>query len=122
MELKRIYSNHFPFKGYISLAFYPWVFIRNSLRKYYTERVDRHEVTHALQQIETLWVFFLLIYGLEYIIKLPLCRFNHNRAYLSISFEQEAYTHEAEVLYNGTRKHWVWIKYVFTVRKNPLHK
>ena len=116
MTLKRVYNNIIPFKGYKAITFYPWVFIRESARQRYTDTVDRHETTHAHQQLECLWLFFFLIYGLEYLIKL-LCTFSTNRAYESVSFEQEAYEHEDEIGYNNVRKHFAWVKYVFKLKE-----
>lgn len=112
MKLKRIYSNIIPFKGYLALTFYPWVFIKKGKEERFTPRVERHETTHALQQIETLWVIFLLLYAVEYLIKL-LFTFSHRRAYKSISFEQEAYEHELEISYNDVRRHYDWVQYIF---------
>lgn len=116
MKLKKVYSKHFPPSGYIALTFYPWLFIREKARDRFTPKAERHETTHAYQQIETLWVFFLLIYGLEYLLKL-IFTFSTDKAYESISFEQEAYEHEDEIGYNNVRKHYAWIKYVFTIKK-----
>lgn len=112
MELKKIYCKHFPFKGYMGLTLCPWIFIREDCKKRFSKKAERHETTHALQQLECLWIFFLILYGLEYIIKL-LCTFSHKRAYRSISFEQEAYDHEDEVYYNDVRELYAWTKYVF---------
>lgn len=117
MTLKQIITKHFPMKGYIALTLSPWVFIREDLKHCYSDRVERHETTHALQQVECLWLFFLIIYGLEYIIKLPLCDFNHSKAYRSISFEQEAYSSENEFFYNDFRKHYTWLKFVFNIKR-----
>ena len=115
MELKKIYTKHFPKKGYTALTLWPFVFVRSDMRKKFTKKVERHETTHALQQIECLWIFFLIIYGLEYIIKVPFCRFDTERAYMSISFEQEAYEHQEEVYYNEVRRRYAWAKYIFTL-------
>jgi hypothetical protein len=114
MVLKRIYSRHFPFKGYTAMTLCPWIFISEDLKYKYNDTVDRHETTHAFQQLETLWVFFLIIYCLEYLIKL-LITFSHERAYKSISFEQEAYDHEDETYYNDVRKGFAWVKYIFKI-------
>ena len=112
MKLKRVYCKHFPFSGYLALTWCPWVFIREGARQRYTPTVNRHETTHGLQQIETLWIFFLLIYGLEYIIK-ALCTLSWDKGYKSISFEQEAYANQGKVNYNKERKHYAWVKYIF---------
>ena len=116
MELIRVYNNIIPFQGYIAMTFFPWVFIRKKNTIRFTPKVERHETTHGYQQLETLWVIFLVLYGLEYLIKL-LFTFSHKKAYRSISFEQEAYEHELEISYNDVRKHYAWMKYVFKLKK-----
>lgn len=115
MELKKIYTKHFPKKGYTALTLWPFVFVRSDMKKKFTKKVERHETTHALQQIECLWIFFLIIYGLEYIIKLPFCRFDTERAYSSVSFEQEAYLWQDDKKYNEIRPHYEWRYYIFTL-------
>lgn len=112
MKLKRVYSNIIPFKGYIALTIFPWVFIRNSAKQRYTPTANRHETTHGYQQIETLWLLFFLIYGIEWLLKVIIC-WNTHRGYRSISFEQEAYANQGNVEYNSNRKHYAWIKYIF---------
>ena len=114
MKLKEVYNNIIPFKGYIALTLYPWVFIRNEYKKKYTSKVKRHEETHGFQQIETMWIFFLIIYILEYIIK-SICLLSFKKGYRSISFEQEAYINQDNKDYNTQRKHYAWIKYIFSL-------
>lgn len=114
MELKKVYNNIIPFKGYLALTIFPWVFIRKNAKQRFTDKVERHETTHAYQQMETIWIFFFLIYGLEYLVKL-LITFSHKKAYRSISFEQEAYLHEDEIHYNLFRDDYEWTNYVFTL-------
>lgn len=117
MKLKRVYSKHFPFQGYLALTIFPWVFIRKKAKERYTDKVDRHETTHALQQIETLWILFFVWYGLEWLIKWFFCSFDGHRAYHSISFEQEAYEHEDELYYNDSHRHYNWVKYIFKLKE-----
>lgn len=116
MALKRVYNKYFPFEGYIAMTLYPWVFIRENLKDKYTPVADRHETIHGYQQVETLWLLFFILYGLEYIIKL-LCTFSHKKAYHSISFEQEAYANEKNEYYLNKRHSYVWVKYVFSISK-----
>jgi len=113
MKLKRVYSNIIPFKGYIAMTVFPWVFIRESAKKRYTPTVNRHETTHGYQQVELLWFLFFILYGLEWFIKLFFCKFNTSRAYHSISFEQEANVNQGNVEYNNSRNLYAWVKYVF---------
>ena len=116
MELRRVYNKIFPFPGYIAFTLCPWVFIREKAKKRYTEKANRHETTHAFQQIETLWILFFVLYGLEWLVKWFCCGFDSHRAYRSISFEQEAYEHEDEIGYNNVRYHYVWVKYIFKLK------
>ena len=113
--MKKIYSEHFPKKGFTALTLWPFIFVRSDQKKYFTKKVERHETTHALQQAECLFVLFLVIYCLEWLLKLPFCGFDTDRAYRSIAFEQEAYEHQDEFGYNNVRKHFNWIKFIFTL-------
>lgn len=114
MELKQIYTKHFPMKGFKALTILPFVFVRRDCRLSVTDM--RHETTHALQQLETLWLLFFVIYGLEFIIKYLICKFDSDRAYMSVSFEQEAYNHQDCFFYNKARGHFAWIQYIFTIK------
>ena len=80
MELKKIYTAHFPKKGFKALTIFPFV----------------------------------------YIIKIVICKFDSDRAYFSISFEQEAYAGQNKFSYNDTRKHYAWIKYLFTLKPKKI--
>ena len=115
MKLKKIYTAHFPVKGFRALTVWPCVFVRKDCANRFTERDERHETTHALQQAELLILPFIILYVLEWLLKLPFCKFNMDRAYMSISFEQEAYDHQAEVYYNEVRWHYAWTRYIFTL-------
>lgn len=136
MELKKIYNKLIPVKGFIALTICPYIFVRND--ETLTKKGERHETTHAMQQIEMTVVgvimamilfaldcgwyslipvgLFIEWYCIEWLIKLPFCKFNTNRAYLSISQEQEAYEHQDEIFYNDVRKHFAWLRYVFTLK------
>lgn len=118
MKFKKICNSHFPLKGFTAMTIYPFVFVRKDRVQNFTANAERHETTHALQQVECLFLLFFLIYVLEWIIKLPFCKFNRDRAYMSISFEQEAYEHQQEVYYNEVRRHYAWARYLFTLKKS----
>lgn len=143
MKLKKIYTKHFPKKGFTALTIFPFVFVRKDCAAKFSAKVERHENTHALQQLElgviglglaaifavfgygwwTLPFFlplFYWLYALEWLLKLPFCKFNGNRADMSISTEQEAYEHQDEVFYNDVRKQFAWLKYLFTLK--PVKK
>lgn len=105
-----IRNNLIPFPGYSAITVWPFIFVRKNAR--YSNDTDRHERIHGRQQLEMLFLLFYLWYGLEYLVRLCITR-DHDRAYSSISFEQEAYTHERDQDYLSHRKWYAWLKYVF---------
>lgn len=66
-------------------------------------RMTIHEVIHYIQQKELLIIPFFILYILEYLAYLLYYR-DHQKAYRSISFEREAYTHESNEYYISERK------------------
>jgi hypothetical protein len=106
-----IENNIIPFKGFTAMALWPFVFVRKDSEKYYTDVVERHEYIHGEQQKEMLIVFFLLWYGIEWLIKWA-CYRNSMTAYKNVSFEREAYRHQNDAAYLDERKHYAWTKYI----------
>ena len=60
MKLKKIYNRLFPLKGFKALTICPFVFVREEERDTFGEAGERHETTHALQQVECLVVGAIL--------------------------------------------------------------
>jgi hypothetical protein len=106
--MKIIYNKIIPVKGYIAINIFGLIFCR---KEYYpiSGRTLTHETTHTKQMKETLYLFFYLLYGLEWLIKLF---FYGKDSYRNISFEREAYGHEREDAYPINRKPFAWIKLV----------
>ena len=124
-------NNIIPFQGYNAITIWPFIFVRRSA--WYSNDIDRHEHIHGRQQIEMLLVgmmlaaalaavgcgwwsllalpLFYLWYGVEYIIRLCITR-DHDRAYCSISFEQEAYANERDQDYLKHRHLYAWLRYL----------
>lgn len=115
--MKIVYSKLIPLKGYTAMTIYPFIFVRKDRKEYFTEVANTHESIHALQQIEILWIFFFLWYLLEWLVKIPFCKFNPSFAYRSISFEQEAYYNQYDKEYLQDRRHYCWMKFVFRILK-----
>lgn len=108
--MKIIYNDIIPFKGYKAMLIAKWLFVRNG----YTlnDKDLRHEEIHSRQQMEMLLVFFLLWYGVEWLLRL-LLTFDTHKAYRAISFEREAYANEGDENYLTSRKHYAWLRYIF---------
>ena len=104
-----IYNRYIPFKGFSAMACVWWIFVRNDVRV--TTNVLRHESIHLRQQKEMLVVFFILWYGIEWLIRLIQYR-NTITAYKNISFEREAYANQDSIDYLEIRKPYSFIKYI----------
>lgn len=92
-------NNIIPFKGFIAITIWPFIFTRKELND-----IDRnHEEIHGVQQKELLLIFFYIIYIIEWFIRLFI---NKGNAYKNISFEKESYKHEKDLDYLKTRKHF----------------
>lgn len=81
-----------------------FIFTRQAL----SPRELRHELIHSRQQREMLYLPFFLWYVAEWLLRWALCR-DRMRAYREISFEREAYQHEADEHYLEERRHYAWL-------------
>jgi hypothetical protein len=75
------------------------IFIREEK---FNHRILNHELIHWQQQLEMGFIFFYLLYLIEWIVK----------GYRSVSFEREAYDNDDNQDYLLTRKHYCWTKYL----------
>lgn len=134
--MKLVYNNIIPFKGYLAMCIFPFIFVRKDARAIKTTDIN-HETIHGRQQIETHVVALLLLaimalvglfswwwvltfplmyfalYGLEYAFRLVIYGFDARLAYKNISFEQEAYLHEDDLIYLNNRNLFASWQYLF---------
>lgn len=96
-------------KGYLAMTVFPFVILRDESDKTNSVLLN-HEHIHLRQQAEMLVVPFFIWYLIEYLIRLLITR-NHDRAYRNISFEREAYAHEADLDYISRRKLFRFLRY-----------
>lgn len=102
-----IRTKNFPFgKKYLAINIFGVIFTKQNL----TPTQLNHEYIHSLQQWELLFVFFYLLYFIEWIFRLIQFR-NFYRAYRNISFEREAYEQMFDLNYPKHRKLFSWINY-----------
>ena len=103
-----IYTNLLP-GSIAAIALWPFVLIRPEYRGNAT--MHQHERIHLRQQIEMLVIPFYLWYLIEYLVKL--IRYgDHFSAYVSISFEVEAYKWQRWLNYLEFRRPYFWIRYL----------
>lgn len=105
----RIIRNKFiPFgHDFLAINLFGIVFAKTRLN----DTVVNHEFIHTLQQRELLFVFFYLIYIIEYLFRIIQYR-SFKKGYYHISFEQEAYKNERNLAYKQMRKHYAWIEFL----------
>ena len=91
-----------PFGGnYLAICLFGFVF---SIRPLNTRELN-HELIHAAQQKELLYIPFFIWYGIEW-LALYFKYTDWTQAYYHIRFEQEAYRHEGDLQYLKKRKHF----------------
>lgn len=132
MKTKVIFNDTIPFKGFIAMCLWPFIFVRNNAASHYNTVANNHEHIHAEQQKEMLLVGIVLAaigyvfvglwallfvplffwwYGIEYLYRL--CQYRDTKkAYRNISAEREAYANEKDLTYLTNRRRFAWIKYL----------
>lgn len=110
--MKVVENGVIPFKGFLAINLFGIVFVRKEYwRKkdaWHRQKCLLHESIHTAQMKELLYVFFYVIYILEWLLRLAV---RPKEAYRSISFEVEAYSHQGDEEYLRNRKHFAqWRK------------
>lgn len=106
-----LYNSIVPFKGYIAMALFPFIFWRKEYKDIEPGTTIRHELIHFEQQKELFLIFFYLWYIVEYIVRLIMYR-DHEDAYRNISFEREARINCPIKNYTETRKRFNFVRYL----------
>jgi hypothetical protein len=98
-----------------AMALWPFVIFRN--QELLNDKVIlNHERIHHRQQLELLIIPYYIWYFLEYWIKMFKNGFRHFDAYVSVSFEQEAFDKQSEFSYLNNRQwlaSWTYFKKKF---------
>lgn len=97
-----LYNRYIPFRPYYAINIFGVVLARREYRPLSPTDLN-HEHIHTMQQRELLWLPFYIIYILEWLYGLIRLR-SASRAYHNISFEREAYRHQADLAYRHHRR------------------
>lgn len=100
--MKVIYNNIIPFKGFAAINLFGILFVRRDVRV--SKCILNHENIHTRQMQELGYIFFYIIYLVEWIFRLFQYKFINKEAYRNISFEKEAYYYECDYGYLQRRK------------------
>lgn len=96
-------------KGYNAVTLFPFIILRQKELKNNPVLLN-HERIHLKQQLELLVIGFYLWYVLEFLVWIVKYK-NWNKAYRTISFEQEAYTNESCLTYLKDRPLFAFLKF-----------
>lgn len=109
-------------KQVTAMALWPFVIFRNQNCRN-DKFILNHELIHHRQQIELLIIPFYIWYFIEYWTAMFRCGFKHHTAYMSISFEKEAYAHERDLTYLKKRK-WLasWPYFITKFKQDDRRK
>lgn len=103
------FIKYFTPKRVAAISIFPFIIVgREELKK--DKTFLNHELIHIYQQMELFFVFFILLYYLEFLLRLLRYR-DAQKAYRLISFEREAYENETNYDYLKTRKWFSFLKY-----------
>ncbi|MCD8312954.1 MAG: hypothetical protein LUC24_02180 [Bacteroidales bacterium] len=102
--MKVVHTKWFPFGDFKCINICGLVFCKGTFGQ-----VDyNHETVHSAQMAELAFLFFYVIYALEWLFRAV---FHTRSAYDGVSFEREAEAHEREDGYLSTRRHYAqWRK------------
>jgi hypothetical protein len=112
--------------SFTAINLFGWILISKKYKKELENRpatynrLITHERIHTVQGREFLWLFFYLIYVLEWLFRLiqyrnarkPDGRKDWKAAYRNISFEREAYRNESDFIYLKNRKRFAALRYI----------
>ncbi|MBQ0047741.1 MAG: hypothetical protein KBT33_09630 [Prevotellaceae bacterium] len=115
--MKVIYTKNFPPGEFHGINLFGVLFAKRRFGKMLDVELN-HELIHTKQQIEMLFLFFYLWYGVEFLVRMFQYRFDRSRAYYNISFEREAYANMKNPEYKYHRKRFSWTKYLKIKGKN----
>lgn len=104
-----IVNRYIPFRTFAAVNIFGLIFVKKGYK--FTEADLRHELIHTRQMRELLFIPFYIVYFGEWLVRLVQYR-SLLRAYFNVSFEREAYLHQAERDYLKKRPLYAWRHYL----------
>ncbi len=104
--MKIVRTSILPFHGFSAINLLGILFVHHGV--YLSNELINHERIHTAQQRELLYVFFYIIYIIEWLVRLTM----RGNAYRNISFEREAYANQRNLNYLKERPLCAWRHYM----------
>ncbi len=101
--MRIIYNNIIPFKGFTAINLFGVIFARKEYKPL-SEKTIMHEAIHTAQMRDLCYIWFYVIYLLEWLYRLPKQFRTGQSAYRNVSFEREAYKKQKCKTYLSYRK------------------
>lgn len=108
--VSRFWTNLLSGKRAAAITLFPFILLLNKAQKQDTVLIN-HERIHLAQALELLVLPFYILYLSEFLLRYLYFR-DFKKAYLNISFEREAYQHEADLQYLKYRGFWAFLNYI----------
>lgn len=108
--MKIIKNNILPPHGFKAINLFGILFVRKNAN--IDEVTLNHEAIHTAQMRELLYVFFYILYLIDWLIGLVVYGFDTKRAYREICFEKEAYENQGDLGYMEKRNLFNFLKYI----------
>lgn len=108
--MKIIRNNILPPHGFKAINLFGILFVRKNAN--IDEVTLNHEAIHTAQMKELLYVFFYILYLIDWLIGLVVYGFDTKRAYREICFEKEAYENQEDLGYMEKRNLFNFLKYI----------
>ena len=106
--MKIIYNKIIPFgKGFYAINLCGVLFAKGPC----DEIVINHESIHTAQIKELGYIFFYIVYLIEWFLRIIQYR-GYVRGYFNISFEREAYANQYDLSYLSNRPYYNWRHYL----------
>lgn len=106
--MKVIYNKIIPFgKGFYAINLFGVLFAKGPCDK----RIINHESIHTAQIRELGYIFFYIVYLLEWFVRVIIHR-GYVEGYRNISFEREAYANDSNFAYLNNRRHYSFLHYM----------
>lgn len=109
--MKIIRNKYIPFGRFKAVNIFGIVFVKNDTNL--SSSLINHEAIHTAQMKELLFIFFYILWALNWLFNIIYYWFDFKKAYRMIVFEQEAFEYQSYTLHIEYRSLFFWLKYIF---------
>lgn len=109
--MKIIRNKYIPFGRFKAVNIFGIIFVKTDTKL--SSSLINHEAIHTAQMKELLFIFFYILWALNWLFNIIYYWFDFKKAYRMIVFEQEAFEYQSYPLHIECRSIFFWLKYIF---------